>query len=246
MRGIGADPGQGRGDERLVHRHGTLRRHLSAELAIALEGPGPEAALPGHDRVAHRIHRHQRTDLEPVGGHRRDATEPALQRTGLGAEPGAGIAQGEIGRRRRASLAPEPRIGRRLAPSLVAAIQQIEQDRRRHQGNARRADGKPDPARREPSHRRRGRLQPEGGAAAQHHRVDLRNQAGGIERVGLARPRRAAADIDRRHRRGLGQHDRHPGPHLSIFGIADADAGDVGDEIARSRSDAHAAIVIEG
>ena len=60
------------------------------------------------------------------------------------------------------------------------------------------------------------------------------DRAGGIEQVGLAGAGPAAADVDRDDGR-LVEHDRrHAGGEPGIIGMADPDAGDVGQEIARA------------
>jgi len=66
--------------------------------------------------------------------------------------------------------------------------------------------------------------------------MDAVDETGWVERVGLARPRRAAADIDGGDCVRLGQHDGDAGSGAAIFGVADADARDVGDEVARAGS----------
>ena len=117
---------------------------------VLLQRPGPELRHVAHGRVAARIHRHQRADLQAGRGiDRRGAAQPALEVAGLGAEAGAGIAQREVA----AGLAGR-RIGQlaigRPVPVLVAAVQQVEQDgasarsarrrrRRRRRGRARAA-----------------------------------------------------------------------------------------------------------
>ena len=59
----------------------------------------------------------------------------------------------------------------------------------------------------------------------------------GLEQVGLARGRRAAADVNGRHGR-LGEHDgRNAGGETGIVGLSDQNAGNVGDQISlRQRS----------
>ena len=54
------------------------------------------------------------------------------------------------------------------------------------------------------------------------------------EQFGLARAGCAAANIDRRHRRPLGEHHRDAGDGVAVFGLPDQDAGDIGDQIAHS------------
>ena len=74
-------------------------------------------------------------------------------------------------------------------------------------------------------------VQTEGRAAGQHHGVDALDGAMRLEQVGLARGRRAAADVDRRHGR-LGEHDGgDAGGETGIVGLSDQNAGDVGDQI---------------
>ena len=89
--------------------------------ALLLQRPRPELRHVAHGRVAARIHRHQRADLQ-AGGRidGRGAAQPALEIAGLGAQPRAGIAEGEVGAglagRRIAELAirrPVPRPCRR-------------------------------------------------------------------------------------------------------------------------------------
>src|SRR5579885_3693621 len=112
-----------------------MRRRLAAELAALLQRPGPEAAGVGHDDTAPGIHRDERADAQPLLDHRRGATKPALERARLGAVTGPAVAEherrgarGRFGRRER--RLPERPIGRLLAPTLVAAVQEIEEDRR--------------------------------------------------------------------------------------------------------------------
>src|SRR5262249_41735303 len=128
-----------------VERRALGRGAEAAEFARLLERPRPEAAGAGHDGVAPGVDRDEGTDLEPVRAHRRDAAEPALETPGLGAVAGARIAKGEaamrLGRlRRREGGLREVAIGRALAPILGAAIEEVEEDRRRDDRYARRAD----------------------------------------------------------------------------------------------------------
>jgi hypothetical protein len=54
----------------------------------------------------------------------------------------------------------------------------------------------------------------------------------GLEQVGLARSRRAAAHVDRSNRWRIEQDRGYPGSEVRIMRLPDQDAGDVGDEIA--------------
>jgi hypothetical protein len=63
-----------------------------------------------------------------------------------------------------------------------------------------------------------GGIEAEGRAAGQDHGVDPVDQRIGTEQFGLVRAGRAAADIDRGHRRPLGQHHRRAAVVGPIFG----------------------------
>ena len=76
------------------------RRRQAAELLALLQRPGPKLRHVAHGRVAPRIDGHEGTDLKAARRiNRRGTAETALEITGLGAEPGAGIAQRKIPRR---------------------------------------------------------------------------------------------------------------------------------------------------
>ena len=60
------------------------------------------------------------------------------------------------------------------------------------------------------------------------------DQGGGIEQFGLAAAGRAAADIDRRDRRPLGQHHRRAAEAGAVLGLPDEDTGHVGNQVARA------------
>ena len=77
-------------------------------------------------------------------------------------------------------------------------------------------------------------LQPAGGveaerrAAGQRNGIDAVRRTRGIEQVGLADAGPAAADIDGNDGGRVEHHRRHAGGEPGIIGMADPDAGDVG------------------
>jgi hypothetical protein len=78
-------------------------------------------------------------------------------------------------------------------------------------------------------------LDPEGGASGQRDRIDALDRAGKIEQGVLARAGAAATNVDRRHRR-LVEHDRrYAGGDFRVFGVTDADAGDIGEQVFQGR-----------
>src|SRR5262249_6856905 len=77
-----------------------------------------------------------------------------------------------------------------------------------------------------------GGVEAEGRAARQNDGVDALHGAVGLEQVGLARSRRAAAHVDRSNRWRIEQDCGYPGSKARIMCLPDQDTGDVGDEIA--------------
>ena len=74
--------------------------------------------------------------------------------------------------------------------------------------------------------------------------MGLAGESGRIKRIGLPRPRRAAAELDH----GLGglvrQHHGDAAQEPGILGIADSKAGDIGDQVESSRTcTAHVSIL---
>ena len=166
--------------------------------------------------------------------YRRGRTDSAFAIDRGRAGAGADAAEREIGIGGRGGRVAKLAIGRVAPPVLVAAAEQIEQDRRRHDRHARRSHGEaaalapcshactPDAASRpnaEPPDERDG--------------VDAFDRLRRIEQSGFARPRSAAAYVDRGDG-GLVEHDRcHAGAEPQILGVADFYSRHVGDEIAQ-------------
>ena len=131
-------------------------------------------------------------------------------------------------------IAAEPAMRRLVGPVRRREVE-VEEDRRRDDRHARRADRKPRPPRRQPS------MTPAAASSPKAEPPDstiasTRSTRCRAEQLGLAAARRAAAHIDRRDRRRLGQHHRRSGDRRPILGLPDQDAGHVGDQIARPRS----------
>src|SRR5690606_21394939 len=75
------------------------------------------------------------------------------------------------------------------------------------------------------------------GAARQHHAMHRLDKPARIKRIGFAGARRPAAQFHRRDRVGIRQHHCHPGEHALVLGVADEEAADVGNKVARSGLD---------
>ena len=124
-------------------------------------------------------------------------------------------------------------IGRIAAPILVAAVQQIEQDRARHDRHKRLADRKAAALFAQPGLHAGGGVEAERRAAGKRDGVDPLDRHRGIEQRALARAGPAAAKVGGRDR-GLVEHHRGDArAELWVVGMPDADARDIGDEIAR-------------
>ena len=132
----------------------------------------------------------------------------------------------------RRRLIAELAIGRIAAPVLVAAVEQVEHDRARHDRHHRVADAEAAALLAHISLHAGGGIEPEGRAAGQHDGVDAFHGLRRIEQGGLARAGPAAAHIDARHHGLVEHHDGRAGAELGVAGMADADAGNIGDEIA--------------
>ena len=126
-------------------------------------------------------------------------------------------------------------IGRKPAPILVAAAQQIEQHGRRHDRHPRGAHRKAAALLAQPRlHAGRG-IEAEGRAARQHDGVDALDRPGRIEQRGLARSRPAAAHVDRGDGGFVENDHGRAGAEAQVGAVADFYAGNVGDEVAHGR-----------
>ena len=207
-----------------------------AELAVDLERRRPEMRPAADIGAAAGVHGGERPDRVPVAGHRGGRAEPALEVDRGGAEARPGGAEREVGTGGGRGGVTELTIGRKAAPILVAAIEQVEQHRAADDRNANVPDREAAALLAQPGLHAGRRVEPEGGAARQHHRVDALDRAVRLEQVGFARARGAAAHVDRRDRWLVEQDGGHPGGETGIVGVPDADAGHVGDEIAPRHS----------
>ncbi|MGY4338570.1 hypothetical protein ACVWW3_003476 [Bradyrhizobium sp. LM2.9] len=122
-------------------------------------------------------------------------------------------------------------IGREAPPGLVATVEQVEHDRTRHERDHRAADIETATLLGEPGLHAAAGLDPEGGAAGQRDRIDPFLRAGKIEQGILAGTRSAAADVDRRDRRLVEDDRGRARGEFRILGMADADAGDIGEKV---------------
>ena len=136
-------------------------------------------------------------------------------------------------------------IGRLLAPILVAAICQIEQDRGRHDRRdfRRGAHLKAAPARAQPIGCAACRIEPVRRAAGKDNRIHLLHQPVGIERIRLPRARSPAHHADAGRYAPFRQDHGNAGAHPRIFRLADRKALDIGNQIARARFDEPPALI---
>ncbi len=164
---------------------------------------------------AGRIHRRERAHNDAVVPHQRSAAEASHHAAarllpGDGrAEASSGSAQREIGGGALRSLICHVAIGRMQAPIFVPAIEQIEQDRLRHDRHAHRANGETDALLAQKTlHAGRG-IEPEGRAAGDHQRMQFIDEATLGQGLRFARAWTAAAQIGRCTSGRLGQDHGH-------------------------------------
>src|SRR5208282_975758 len=209
------------------------RQTAPAELAVPLERCRPEPGPAVDENAAGGVDNGNRADDVAVRRLRRGGTDPALAIDRGRAGAGADAAEGEIGTGRGGCRIAELAIGRKTAPVLVAAAQQIKQDGRGYDRYARGANRKAAALFLEPSlHPRRG-IEAEGRAAGQRDGVDAVDRLRRIEQRAFACSRPAAAQIDRADGR-LVEHDGgRAGSEAGVLGMADIHPGDVGDQVAQ-------------
>ncbi len=205
----------------------------AAELVTFLERCGPEMATVADGRLADGVDGNEGGDGHAAGEPHRRRAEAALEAGGGGAGSGADRAEGEgfaggvVGRPAKGG------VGRCVAPRLVAAVEEIEQDRRRHDRHLGGADRVAAAGCGEGRHHAGGRVEAEGGAAGQDNCVDGLDRVLRRQQIGFAGARRAAHDVDGGHGRCLADDNGDARLQRRVVGVADAEAGNVGDQIAK-------------
>src|SRR5271155_1306262 len=111
----------------------------AAEFRAALVRRGPEMKAFAARRPPDRIDGHERADAKAARGHGARRTEAAFEIIDRCAISRAGGAERERDRGGRRGLEAQVPVGRLSAPVLVAAVEEIEQARARHDRNARSA-----------------------------------------------------------------------------------------------------------
>src|SRR5690606_5870660 len=164
----------------------------------------------------------------------RGGAEAAFEAAGLGAEPGAGVSDGEVPAGARDRAPAEFAVGRLAAPGLVAAVGKIEQDRGRNDRHHGAGDREASTMFREPCHHPVGGSEPEGGAAAQHDGIHGADGRFGPQQLDLARARAAAADVDTGDGCCVRENHRRPRSDPRVLGGADGKARNVGDGVQRA------------
>ena len=169
----------------------------------------------------------------PVRRDRRCRADAALEVDGGGAEAGADAAERELGGGGCGRRIAEVAIGREAAPVLVAAGQQVEQDRARHDRHPGGAHRKAAAALAQPGLDAAAGFEPEGRAARQARcrrcaRPSSAGSSRSVSRVPGPPPRTSMLAT-------AGSSNTiavTPEPSRASCGVADQDAGDIGDEVA--------------
>ena len=125
-------------------------------------------------------------------------------------------------------------IGRAAAPDLVPAIDEIEEYGLRNDGDADGTDGKAALRFAQKGLHAACGIEAERGTAGKHDRIRGSNRSSEVYGVEFTRPRPAPENGGRGHGGALCEHNGHAGSEFFVVGMANADASDVGNQIARS------------
>ena len=243
--------GPDHGDGRVAHLQ-PLRRHRSvaefdaqvlcrwrhrmriseaAEFVFQFEGRRPEMRPVVYGYASQRIHRHQSADGRAVVQFERCGAEAALETGCQGSGSRTRRSDLEIPRHLGCGLIAEFAIGGIAAPLLVAAIGEVEQDRRRNDRNDVRADPKADAALMQGGLDAGRGVETEGRTARQHDGIDGLNRIVRFEQIGFARSRSAAQHLDGCRRAFFANHRGHAGFQFGVIGVADQKAVDIGNQV---------------
>jgi len=190
---------------------------------------------PVRDRRADGVDDRQRSDPKPACGDRARRAHAALQIDRGGAVASAGAAQIEGFARGLRRHEAELAIGRMAAPILVAAVEEIEADRGRHDRHPHGPDGEAAPLLPRPGLHPRRRVEPERRAAREDDGVRRLHHGVRREEIRLPRPRRPAHHGNRGHGRRIEDEHGDARCDAGVVGMAHAKAGDVGDEVLGAR-----------
>ena len=153
-----------------------------------------------------------------------------------GAEPRADIPQtnvqpGGLRRRARQGTIGQRRIRLVLERGFRAAIQEIEQDRTRHDRHVQITDWETPALFGKPPHHPVGGGQAEGRTTAQNDRVHSLQRGVRAQQFELTCPGAATLHIDCGDRAFVGQDHRHTGTDCRVLGSTDPQPGHVGDRV---------------
>ncbi len=149
--GVGGDDGDGGGLAGALAWQGFVVGIVgrggaeAAEFGVEFPGRGPEMRVGADGCRAERVDGDEGTDGHAVRQDGRGRTEAAFQSVGQGTEASACCAEGEVGGGGIEGGAAEAAVGVHLAPVLVAAVQEVEQDRAGDNRHADVADGEAAP-----------------------------------------------------------------------------------------------------
>ena len=216
-----------------------VRRYLggvpeTAELRPDLPRRGPEVRSPADHRRADGVDDGDGADLEARCRGGAGRAEPALEGCGGGAVAAADGAEREgldgCGFRR---LPAELPVGGHAAPVLVAAVDEVEDDGLHRHGDVGAAELQAAALLAQIADGAAGRVETEQRAAAEQHGVDAGDGHLGLEQCRVARAGRPAARDAGGDVAAVEDDRRDPAGEARVMGIADADAGHVGDEVVR-------------
>ena len=207
----------------------------AAELVADLEGRRPEVGGVADRRLADRVDGDERRDGDAARQTRRSRAEPALHIGGRRAGAGADRAEGErLGRGGKRGAA-EAAVGGSLPQSLSPPLRRSKRIAAGTIGTRAAPTAKPRPASASAAMTPPPASSPKAEPPERTMASTRSTVCSGASRSVSRRARRAAHDMDRGDRRLLAEDHRHAGFQRGVLGVADAEAGDVGEEVGRRR-----------
>ncbi len=216
-----------------------------AKLSAALERTGEELPRAVRDNTSQRVHGGQGPDGHTAVDNERCAPLAAFKPTSVMAGRGrtisrACIAEDDIAARVRNRCPGQGAVGQAgvgclTERGLVAAVQEIEQNRGRHNRHMQIADHEAPPPLGQPPHHAVRRAEPEGRSAGEHDRIDRIHGALGAKKLELAGAGAATLHIDSGNRTHIRQHDGDPRPHHRVLGRTNGQPRHIRDRVPRTR-----------
>lgn len=211
------------------------RRAVAAEFIADFIWPGPEDRRARHEHRAEAVHPGQGADCDPVRCGQRGRPKPAGMGPGIGPKAAADIAERETGGTVLIGFLAKLAIGRLLAPSLVAAIGKVIENRsgddRCFRDTRKVFQPKAAPIGAQPGRDTICGCQTISAASGEHDSVDLLDHRIGTQKIGLTCARSATSDCTGGSNRGVCNNNSRSGQNCPVLGISDFNAAYIRDQV---------------